>query len=139
MKTVNLKLTLLAIIASVMVSFSSCSTKAQFLSSAVVPAAKGTVQVSKDSNKNYVIKIKMRDLAGSERLTPPKNTYVIWLITSDNRARNIGQINTASSLNADFETISSFQPTKIMITAEDEANVLYPSNSDIVLTTDYIK
>jgi len=139
MKTPNLKLTILAILASVIVSFSSCSTKAQFLSSAVVPAAKGTVQISKDSNKNYVIKIKMRDLAGSERLTPPKNTYVIWLITSDNRARNIGQINTSSSLNADFETISAFQPTKIMITAEDKANVLYPSNSDIVLTTDYIK
>lgn len=139
MKTANFKLTILAILASVLVSFSSCSTKANFLSSAVVPAARGTVQITKDFNKNHVIKIKMYDLAGSERLTPPKNTYVVWMVTSDNRAKNIGQINTSSSLSAEFETISAFQPSKIMITAEDEANVTYPSYSYIVLTTDFLR
>ena len=138
MKTVNFKLTILAILASVIVSFSSCSTKAPFLSSAVVPAARGTVVISKDFNRNYVIKIQLYDLAGSERLTPPKNTYVVWLVTADNRAKNIGQINTSNSLDASFETVSAFRPSKIMITAEDEANILYPSYSEVVLTTDYL-
>ena len=139
MKTGILKLTFFAIFASVIVSFSSCSTKAPFLSSAVVPAARGTVEIKKDFNKNFIIKIQMADLAGSERLTPPKNTYVVWLITADNMAKNIGQINTSNSLKANFETVSAFKPSKIMITAEDEANVLYPSYSVIVLTTDYLK
>jgi len=139
MKTVNLKLTILAILASVIVSFSSCSTKAQFLSSAVVPAARGTVQITKDFNKNFVIKIKLNDLAGSDRLTPPRNTYVVWLITDDDRAKNIGQINTSNSLSADFETVSAFRPSKVMISAEDEANIQYPTYSEIVLTTDFIR
>ena len=139
MKTVNLKLTVLAILASVIVSFSACSTKAQFLSSAVVPAARGTVQISKDFNKNYVVKINVYDLAGSDRLTPPRSTYVVWLVTADNRAKNIGQINTSNSLDASFETVSAFQPSKIMITAEDDANLLYPSYSEVILTTDYLR
>lgn len=139
MKTVNFKLTILAILASVIVSFSSCSTKAQFLSSAVVPAARGTVQITKDFNKNFVVKIKLQDLAGSDRLTPPRSTYVVWLITADDRAKNIGQINTTNSLNADFETVSAFKPSKVMITAEDEANVQYPTYSETVLTTDFIR
>jgi len=139
MKTVNLKLTVLAILASVIVSFSACSTKAQFLSSAVVPAARGTVQISKDFNKNYVVKINVYDLAGSDRLTPPRSTYVVWLVTADNRAKNIGQINTSNSLDANFETVSAFRPSKIMITAEDDANLLYPSYSEVILTTDYLR
>jgi hypothetical protein len=139
MKTVNFKLTILAILASVIVSFSSCSTKAQFLSSAVVPAARGTVQISKDFNRNYVIKIQLYDLAGSDRLTPPRSTYVVWLVTTDDRAKNIGQINTSNSLDASFETVSSFRPSKIMITAEDEANILYPTYSEVVLTTDFLR
>lgn len=139
MKTVNLKLTVLAILASVIVSFSACSTKAQFLSSAVVPAARGSVQISKDFNKNYVVKINVYDLAGSDRLTPPRSTYVVWLVTADNRAKNIGQINTSNSLDANFETVSAFRPSKIMITAEDDANLLYPSYSEVILTTDYLR
>jgi hypothetical protein len=141
MKTKQVRLMLFALIASVIAlfSFNSCATKAPFLSSAIVPAAKGTVKVSKDANKNYHININISDLAGSERLTPPKKTYVVWLIAQDNMAKNIGQINISNSLSGKFETVSAFPPSKIMITAEDEANVVYPSNSDMVLITDYLK
>lgn len=141
MKTQHLKLTLIALFATAIaiISFSSCATKVAFLSSPVVPAARGTVKVSKDFNKNYVIKVKISDLAAPDRLTPPKNSYVLWLITADNAAKNIGQINISKSLSADFETVSVYSPSKIIITAEVEGNVLYPSYSDIILTTDYIK
>jgi hypothetical protein len=139
MKTINFKLTILTLLVSVIVLFSSCSTKTLFLSSAVVPAARGTVEVKKDFNQNYVIKISIYDLAGSDRLTPPKNTYVVWLETSDSRMKNIGQINTSNSLEAEFETVSAFRPSKIMISAEDEANVSYPSYTNVVLRTDYLR
>ena len=141
MKTKHSKLTLLTLFASVIVifTFSSCATKAPFLGSSVVPAATGTVKITKDKNKNFSIQIKISNLAGPERLTPPKSTYVIWLMSGENMAKNIGQINISNSLGASFETVSSFPPSKIMITAEDDANVLYPSNSKIVLITDFLK
>lgn len=141
MKTKFSKLTLLTLLASVVVvfTFSACATKVSFLSSSVVPAAKGTVQVSKDHNKNYQIKVKIQDLAGSDRLTPPKNFYVLWLVTADNSTKNIGRINTSKSLSASFETVTVYQPTKIFITAENEADVPDPSYTEVVLTTDFIK
>lgn len=141
MKTKNLKFTLLTLLVGIIasVSFSSCTAKIPFLSSSVVPAAAGTVQISKDKNENYTIKMQVINLAGPERLSPPKNVYVVWLITADNRSRNVGQITTTDNLNASFETVSAFRPTKIMITAEDEASVAYPSSSEIILTTAYIR
>ena len=111
----------------------SCSNKTTFLTSTVVPAAEGTIQWKKDSNDNYVITLKMVNLAEVERLQPPKKAYVVWMENNEGRAKNLGQINSfhetfTKKLKASFETVSSFKPTKIFITAEDEANVQYPSS-----------
>jgi hypothetical protein len=111
---------------------SSCAHKTTFLTSAVVPAAEGTIRWKKDSNDNYVITIKMVNLAEVERLTPPKKAYVVWLENQEGRPKNLGQINSmhetfSKKLKATFETVSAFKPTKIYITAEDESDVNYPS------------
>ncbi len=41
----------------------------------------------------------------------------------------------SNQLKASFETVSSFRPVKIFITAEDDANIQYPGNQ-MVLETD---
>ena len=121
-------------------SFTACSKKTMFQTSTVVPAARGYVKVSKDNNKNYVIKVELINLAEVNRLTPPKSTYVVWLVTDEDVTRNIGQIKSSSSmlsskLKASFETVSPTKPTKIFITAEDDGNVQFYGNQ-IVLSTD---
>lgn len=120
-------------------SFYSCATKANFETSSVVPAARGTVKVKKDKNKNYAIKINLNNLAEANRLEPSKKTYVVWMITEENTTKNIGQINTSTSilsktLKASFETVSTSKPIKIFISAEDEANVQNPG-MQVVLST----
>ncbi len=120
----------------------SCARKASFQTSAVVPAAKGTVKVTKDKNKNYKIKIALTNLAEPNRLQPSKNTYVVWMETSNNGTKNIGQINSStgflsSKLKADFETVSSFKPVKIFITAEDDANIQYPGMQVVIATNNF--
>jgi hypothetical protein len=146
MKTINIisliKSTFLTFAAAIVIfSFSSCATKATFLNSSLVPAAQGNVKVKKDGNNNYVIKIQLFNLAESNRLQPPKNTYVVWMETDDNITKNIGQVKSSTfllskKLKGSFETVSSFKPKKIFITGENDANIQYPSNTDIVLTTD---
>lgn len=131
---------MIIVAAMVIFSFNSCATKIPFLTSSVVPAAQGTVKVKKDGNKNYVIKVQLNSLAEPARLSPSKNTYVVWMETEENSAKNIGQVKSSSSLmskqlKGSFETVSSFKPKKIFITGENDANVQYPSESDIVLTT----
>jgi len=145
MKTLKLnrlpKIIFIGILAMLIVfSFNSCSKKITFLNSAVVPAAEGIVKVKKDNNNNYLIQIHLSNLADVERLQPPQNAYVVWMVTEEEGTINIGQIDSGkttltNALRASFKTVSSFKPSKIFITAEDNANVQYPG-MQVVLTTD---
>lgn len=117
----------------------SCSTKAVFLTSTVVPAARGNVEVKRDNNQNYIIELDIVNLAEPSRLDPPKKLYVVWMVTDQKLTRNIGQIESSSgrfsqALKANFKTSSAYKPVKIFITAEDDANVQY-SSSTVVLST----
>jgi hypothetical protein len=100
------------------------------------------VQVKKDKNNNYSIQIHMFNLAEVKRLDPPKQTYVVWMETDDqNIIKNIGQINSSTGtltkkLKASFQTVSSFKPHKIFITAEEEGSVQQPGIM-VVLSTDH--
>ncbi len=126
----------------VMFSCTSCSTKAAFLTSSVVPAARGDVKVTRDNNKNYVIQMDIVNLAEPERLQPPKKLYVVWMVTDQKLTKNIGQIESSSGafsnkLKADFKTSSAFKPVKIFITAEDDANVQYSSSTIVLATSNF--
>ena len=146
MKTTNFKMNALAYLAGVMMifSFGSCATQNRFLNSAVIPAAQGTVQIDKDKNQNYVIKIKLSNLAPSTRLTPPASAYVVWLVAADNSTRNLGQLNSSTNfmsknLDATFQTVSATKPAKILISAENDVTVQQPSMGEPILVTDYLK
>ena len=121
-------------------SVESQARKYDFLTSAIVPAARGYVKVTRDKNQNYVIKINVWNLAEIQRLEPLKQTYVVWLITDQDMTKNIGRLDSSTKLlskklKASVETISSVKPTQIFITAEDDPNVQFPGNQTI-LTTD---
>lgn len=137
--TRNIGFTIAAVM--MLLFFSSCARKISFQTSTVVPAAEGTVKVKKDKNNNYRISVAISNLAEPTRLQPSKHAYVIWMDTDNNRIKNIGQINSSTGflsqkLKASFETVSSFKPIKIFITAEDDAAIQYPG-MQVVLSTDH--
>lgn len=120
-------------------SLSSCATKAKFAVSTVAPAARGDVKVTKDKNKNYEIKIQIYNLAEVERLQPARKGYVVWLVSDNFETKNIGRITSSTGtfskkLKASYETVTSYKPTKIFITAEADPSVSYPS-TEVVLST----
>jgi hypothetical protein len=140
-QTKSLTHSILPIIAAILVVvyFSSCAKKISFQSSSIVPAARGDVKVKRDNNSNYHIQISLSNLAEPKHLQPSRNLYVVWMETNDNATKNIGQINSSTSflsgkVKASFETVSSVKPTRIFLTAEDDAGTQYPG-SQIVLTT----
>jgi len=120
--------------AVMLLSFQSCATKVQFLTSSVVPAAEGVVSIKKNKNNNYVIKMQISNLAGIDRLQPAKKGYVVWMEADQAFTRNIGLVTSSGNLNVSFETTATLKPTRIFITAEDYENVQYPG-SMVVLTT----
>jgi len=124
----------------ILFSFDSCTKKENFLNSAIVPAARGFVQVRRDRNKNFVIKVVLSDLAEVQRLQPPKQSYVVWMLTDQGITKNMGRLNSSTglfskTLKASFRTVSTFNPSKIFITAEDDASIQYPVGQ-IIITTD---
>jgi hypothetical protein len=127
-------------IALTMMLITSCARNTSFLNSSVVPAAQGTVKVKTDKNKNYVIQVQIKDLADASRLTPAKQNYVVWMETDQGRLENLGNLKSSKSfmskqMSAKLETVSSFKPIKVFVTAENDANVQYPDRL-VVLSTD---
>lgn len=140
LKSMLRNVVIIAFTALVVFSFSSCATKAKFATSSVVPAAQGDVKIKKDKNNNYIIKIEITNLAEVSRLEPARKTYVVWLVSDQNETRNVGMISSSSGtfsnkLKASFETVTSYKPTKIFITAEDDETITYPS-TQVVLATE---
>lgn len=115
-------------------SFASCAKKIVFPVSTVLPAAEGVVKIKTDKNKNYALELTVRHIAGPERLTPGRKCYVVWMETSENGIKNLGQLRISKKLNGSLETISSFKPTTVFITAEDDASTATPG-MDVVLKT----
>jgi hypothetical protein len=111
-----------------------------FLSSSIVPAARGYVKVKRDINENYIIQVIISNLAEVNRLQPSKQVYVVWMITDHEITDNIGQINSSTTflstkLKASFKKVSASKPIKIFITAEKDAITQTP-NEQIILSTD---
>jgi hypothetical protein len=123
-----------AILLTIVIGLSSCTKKILFLTSAVVPAAEGSVTVKNDKNNNYNVQLTISNLASIERIQPPSNSYVVWIESDIGNARNVGKVVSSNNLNVSFETLSSFRPTKVFITAEENEQAQYPG-STIVLTT----
>ncbi len=127
------------LVISIIFGVSSCADKVAFQQSSVVPAADGKVKVRKDDNNNYNIDVKISDLAEIRKLYPRTYNYVVWMVTDQGETENLGQLVSSKGfftgqLKASLETVSSFEPTKIFITAEKENNARYPGNK-VILTT----
>jgi hypothetical protein len=121
-------------------SVTSNAQKLKFLTSTVVPEARGSIKIDKDKNNNYAIDINIMHLADPSRLTPSKKTYVVWLETQDSGTKNIGLLNSSSGLlsntmKAALHVVTPFKARRVFITAENDGRILYPG-SVVVLTTE---
>jgi hypothetical protein len=125
----------ITVMAMLMLPFSLQAKKIPFLRSSVVPAAEGYVTISSNKNDNNTIQIKIKYLAQIEKLDPAMKTYIVWMVTDRETTVNIGRINSSNKLNVSFKAVTSFQPIKIFITAEENESTEYPS-AKVVLTTE---
>lgn len=142
MKTKSLTRNILHLVIScfIILSASSCAKTIHFSPSVVVPAATGSVKVKKDQNSNYSVEVSLMNLAPSNKLTPSRETYVVWVDTKSNGVKNIGQVNTSTGLfskklKADLTANLPFKPKQVFITAEDVQNAQRPG-TQVVLTTE---
>ena len=120
----------------------SCSKKVAFVPSLVVPAAEGYVKVKRDDNRNYLLEVRIDNLAEPRRLQPPRNVYVVWVDTEENGTQNVGQLKSSSgfftsSLTGSLTTVTPFKPTRVFITAEERANIQKPEMQTVLITKSF--
>lgn len=132
---------ILSILTVIFITFfvSSCAKKIVFQQSTVVPAATGKVKIKKDDNNNYSIDLEVKNLANADRLTPPQNIYIVWIMTKESGVKNIGQIKSSTGflsgkIKASLQSVSPFKPTRVFITAEKNSDVLYPGGQEVLTT-----
>ena len=123
----------------ILFSFDVSAKKVKFLTSTLVPAARGYVKINRDKNLNYNLSINISNLAEAFRLEPSKLNYIVWMVTDEELTMNMGKIKStvgflSKDLKAKFETVTSLKPVKIFITAEDDPGRQYPGK-EIALTT----
>lgn len=110
---------------------SACANISKFPVSSVSPAANIEMRRQQDNNGNTEITIAAKNLAGAERLSPPKKVYVAWVILESSKVRNIGQLNSENAKKAEMKTLIPFKFTEVFITAEDQADISYPKGVEI--------
>lgn len=113
----------------------SGSTKIDFRGTALMPEARGEAKVE---SKQGVIKIdaNMEDLQPATRYGPEYLTYVMWAITPEGRATNIGEV----LLNGDRSKLSAtteLQSFGLIVTAEPYFAVTQPS--DVVVMENFVR
>ena len=113
----------------------ACTPKMAFVSSTVVPAATGTIDIKKDKNSNYLLNVNVSNLAPSKNLSPSKKVYLVWMDADDKSVKKLGQLNpSGKALKGSMRATAVNKPDDVFITAEDDPEISYPSG-DIVLTT----
>ncbi|MRR54898.1 MAG: hypothetical protein EG822_10375 [Deltaproteobacteria bacterium] len=133
-----MKLIFVTAVLAVSLRMLGCATKEPIPASNVVPAATGVTKVSKDSNDNTSIHLKVDHLAPPQNLQPPRAIYVVWVQTPDNQTYNLGQLKVDKELEGELKAVTPFKIFRLVITAEDFPTVSLPSQQ-VVLTTDVLE
>jgi hypothetical protein len=97
-----------------------------------VPAATGTAELSRDSNGNTVVDLKVKHLAPPDKLTPPKTGYVVWIQSRGGAPENKGQLRVNENLEGEFKSPAPQKTFDIFVTAEDNPRADTPQGPEVL-------
>ena len=113
----------------------SGNTKVDFAGTALLPEAEGYADVS--GEKGYIeIDARFENLQPATRFGPEYLTYVLWAITPEGRATNLGEVQVDDS-DARVEVTTELQAFGMIVTAEPYFAVTQPS--DVVVIENIVR
>jgi hypothetical protein len=101
-------------------------------SSTLVPSATGKVDVDKDKNGNHVLKVRVYHLVDPEKLTPPRNGYVVWMQPKGKDPENLGMLKVNKDLEGSLEATTPYKNFTVFVTAEENPKPDSPSGDEIL-------
>lgn len=113
----------------------SGDTKVDLVGTALLPEARGYAEVS--GEKGYIeIDARFRDMKPAQRFGPEYLTYVMWAITPEGRAKNLGEVQIDDD-DARIKVTTEFQAFALIVTAEPYFAVTQPS--DLVVMENVVR
>jgi outer membrane protein OmpA-like peptidoglycan-associated protein len=113
----------------------SGKTKVDLVGTPLLPEARGEAEVS--GEKGYIeIDARMRDMQPATRFGREYLTYVLWAITPEGRAKNLGEIQIDDD-DARVQVTTEFQAFALIVTAEPYFAVTQPS--DVVVMENLVR
>ncbi len=112
------------------------ATKINFAGTALMPKARGEAKV--ESKKGYIeIEVEFDDMNVAQKYGPEYLTYVLWAITPEGRAKNLGEILLDSQGRGKLNVSTEFQSFGMIVTAEPYFAVSQPS--DVVVMENVLR
>lgn len=112
------------------------ATKIDFKGTALIPNSRGEAKV--ESKKGYIeIEVEFDDLTPAQKFGPEFLTYVLWAISPEGRATNLGEIVLDSQGRGKLNVTTELQSFGMIVTAEPYFAVTQPS--DVVIMENVIR
>ncbi|HEX4998259.1 MAG TPA: OmpA family protein [Terriglobia bacterium] len=109
----------------------SGSTTVDFQGSPLLPNARGEAKV--ESKKGYVeVEVEFDDMQSATRFGPEFLTYVLWAITPEGRATNMGEIIIGNGTKGKLNVTTELQAFGMIVTAEPYFAVSQPSDAVVM-------
>jgi hypothetical protein len=101
----------------------------------IAPGAKGTLDAKAlKSGENTQATLKVDNLAKPSLLTPPANTYVVWLQSEGGQSQNEGTLQVGDNEKGDITLTTTASKFSVFVTAENETHPEHPSNRVVLRT-----
>jgi outer membrane protein OmpA-like peptidoglycan-associated protein len=113
----------------------SGATKVDFRGTPLLPEARGEAKV--ESKQGYIeIEVEFDDLQPATRFGPEFLTYVMWAISPEGRATNLGEV-ILNGTKSKLDVTSELQAFGLIVTAEPYFGVTQPS--DVVVMENFVR
>src|SRR4029453_10127256 len=113
----------------------SGATKVDFRGTALMPEARGEAKV--ESKQGYIeIEVEFDELSSAPKFGPEYLTYVMWAITPEGRATNLGEV-LLNGTESKLDVTTELQMFGLVVTAEPYFAVTQPS--DVVVMENYVR
>ena len=119
----------------VLASNNAYGKKFPMTASTVVPAARGRIDVGKDTNGNTKLKMEAEHLAEPGKLTPPRTAYVVWFQEKGADAMSQGQLRIDKNLKGNFQTVPPLKNFDVFVTAESDPSTKQPAGTEVFRAT----
>jgi hypothetical protein len=96
------------------------------------PAAEGKIITDNDRNGNTGVDIQVKHLATPQSLTPPKQTYLVWVQPRGKDPELLGSLRVNENLEGSLKAATTYKDFDVLITAEDSMKPYSPSSMVIL-------